>query len=95
MLHVVAMFSVPNKQTDTFLKLAEELVAETVKEAGCISYELVQDMQSKNTFMMLEKWENKETLDIHSNSAHFQRIIPQISQLVDQEITVKVCHKIF
>ena len=95
MLHVVATFSVQKEHTDTFLKLTGELVRETVKEAGCIAYELVQDVQEKNCFIMLEKWESKEALDLHSNSAHFQRIIPQIDQLTDQPISVKVCSRVY
>ncbi|WP_372774866.1 putative quinol monooxygenase [Mangrovibacterium sp.] len=95
MINVIATFAVLKEQTDCFLELAEELVNETVKEAGCIEYELIRDQDSRSVFIMVEKWESKEHLDSHSNSDHFRRIIPQISKLVEQEITVRVCNKVF
>ena len=42
MIHIIASFAIPAENQAAFVKLAKELVAETLKEAGNISYEFVQ-----------------------------------------------------
>ena len=45
------------------MALFKEIVEETVKENGCISYSLYQDVNDESHFTFFEEWENKEALD--------------------------------
>ena len=46
------------------------LVAPTLKEKGCIKYELHQDQKDPSIFMFMEEWASSEDLSNHSASAH-------------------------
>ena len=46
------------------------LVAPTLKEKGCIKYELHQDQKDPSTFIFMEEWASSEDLKNHSASAH-------------------------
>ncbi|WP_430971715.1 putative quinol monooxygenase [Sunxiuqinia rutila] len=93
-IKVVARFAVNETQFDPFLNLAKELVQETLKEAGCIRYELVQDRQNPEVLMMLEEWESKSLLNQHMASEHFTRIVPQLVDLSAAEPVIHVCKKL-
>ena len=80
MINVVAKGVFQENAFQTVIALYQELIAETKKEKGCLSYELYQDIDNPCILTMLETWENKAYLDAHSASAHFQRIVPQIGK---------------
>ncbi|MDF2878572.1 MAG: hypothetical protein K0S30_1668 [Clostridia bacterium] len=67
-----------------FLTLAKNLVDETVKESGCIHYGLYQDEKDCTILTMLEEWADKASLEKHMASAHFEEIVPQLSQLMSK-----------
>jgi quinol monooxygenase YgiN len=70
----------PGKKEEA-LALFQELIEATRKEDGNISYILHEDLADPDSTAMIEAWETKEALDAHLQSAHFQRIIPQIGPL--------------
>ncbi len=47
-----------------------KLVAPTLKEAGCIQYDLHQDNENPAVFLFYENWENRELWQQHMNSSH-------------------------
>jgi len=81
MLKVVARGFFYEDKVDEAINLYEELVRETQKEIGCISYNLYQDLNDRTILTMLEEWEDTECLESHLKSEHFQRIVPEISKL--------------
>lgn len=93
-IKVVARFTVDRQQFDAFLPLGKELVQETLKEEGCIRYELVQDRQSPEVLIMLEEWESKPLLDKHMASEHFTRLVPQLVELSAAEPVIHVCKQL-
>ena len=95
MIKVVAKSLAKADKLDKYLELAQELVEKTVKEEGCIKYELFQDMQDPKVMIIIEKWENEEALNKHSASEHFKRIIPQLNELREKASEVNKCKKLF
>jgi quinol monooxygenase YgiN len=67
-------------KTDEVIAMYDEMVKETRKEDGCISYNLFQDKYNKDILTMIEEWESVEALEAHKNSEHFTRIIPMIAK---------------
>jgi quinol monooxygenase YgiN len=95
MVKVIAKFFVKEDKVEEFLKLAGGLVQESRKEAGCINYNLVQDLNNKQILVMLEEWESAGILKIHMASAHFTTIIPKMSLLQYQKEEIIVCKPVF
>ena len=95
MVKVIAKFFVKEDKVEEFLKLAGELVQESRKEAGCVNYNLVQDLNNKQILVMLEEWESAGILKTHMASAHFTTIIPKMSLLQYQKEEITVCKTVF
>ncbi len=89
MIKIVASFLFQEAQVDKAMALCQELIDETRKEAGCIQYELAQSNETPAEFAILESWENQQTLDAHSASAHFARLVPALAELCTQPPEVK------
>lgn len=46
------------------------LQQETVKEEGCISFEVLHNKENPNLFTLWEEWINEDALKAHFNQAH-------------------------
>lgn len=80
MLILIAEDFIQLDKIQTVLPFYEELVDKTREEAGCISYELTHDLKDKGHFLFIEKWVDEAALQIHTESEHFTRLIPQIDK---------------
>lgn len=95
MIKVVAKSYAKGDMLEQVLELSKEMVAETVKEEGCIKYELFQDVKEPNVLIFIEEWESEEALNKHIASEHFKRIIPQINVLREKASEMNMCKKLF
>jgi quinol monooxygenase YgiN len=43
---------------------------ETLKELGCLSYDLHQSLSDPDIFVFVERWETREALDAHMSTPH-------------------------
>lgn len=65
-VRVVATFSVKPDCVEAFKDAARRTMVEpTVKEPGCIEYDLCQDTADPGRFVMVETWENEAALNVH------------------------------
>ena len=71
-VNLVYQVQVKPESKDDILKAFETLVSETRKEKGCIIYDLFQNGEDPNNFILIEKWATQEDLDNHSTSDHFK-----------------------
>ncbi len=46
------------------------MVAETLKETGCITYSFAQDLADASIIRIFERWEDQAALDAHMKSPH-------------------------
>jgi quinol monooxygenase YgiN len=88
MIVVFAKCIVNDSHIKEFIDLASELVNETRKEEFYVSYELIRSIDNSNQFVFLEKWESKDTLDVHMNTRHFKSIVPELTKLIEGEMQV-------
>ena len=66
---------------EDYKKVVFELIEETRKENGLISYELYQDNENPNIMAIIEKWESQQALDVHAQTQHYKRLVPQLAEL--------------
>lgn len=81
MITVVAKSNIRLETKQQYIKIANELIKETRKEKGNISYRLYEDVSNHNIMTFIEQWEDKESLDIHMNSNHFKKLVPKLNEL--------------
>jgi len=67
---LVAKLKSKEGHIEAFKAGLQGLVAPTLKEKGCIKYELHQDQKDSSIFIFLEEWATEEDLKNHSASAH-------------------------
>lgn len=68
-------------KAEDYIVKARELVSETQKEKGCISYVLHQDINDPSIITMLEEWVDEEALNQHNQTEHVRRIVPGLREL--------------
>jgi quinol monooxygenase YgiN len=66
---------------EEYLKIARELVTETNKETGCISYDLHEDINDPTIVTMIEEWVDEEAINQHNASEHVRNIVPELRKL--------------
>lgn len=81
MIDVTVLMNVIKENERAFLEVVEKLVCETRKEAGCHAYFLVAVESEMYNYVLHEKWETKEHLEAHNNTAHFKTYVPQLADL--------------
>jgi quinol monooxygenase YgiN len=82
MIRIVAKGKLkPDVKVEDYLKLARELVTETNKEKGCISYLLHEDINDPSIVTMIEKWVDEEAIKQHNSSEHVLKIVPELRKL--------------
>jgi quinol monooxygenase YgiN len=94
MIKVVAKFTIKFENVEEFKKLCVELIDQTKKETGCITYELFQDCTDSNILAFIEEWDNAEALTKHTKTEHFIRIVPQLELLKDKATEMNIYNQI-
>ena len=95
MIKIVAKLTVKQDKIDSFLALAKKLAAETRKsDAGCLRYELFQDVKEPGTLTFIEEWGNQAALDAHKAAGHFKEIFPRLAELCEKPGEINVYRKV-
>jgi quinol monooxygenase YgiN len=72
MIYVLATLRIKDGTRDAFLAGARDMIAATVKEEGCLFYDLHQSVTDPNRFMFVERWTSREALGEHFNVPHMK-----------------------
>jgi len=72
----------PGKQDD-LLKLTRGLIEPTRKEAGCIRYELNQEIENPHAFTFAEKFSNRDAYTAHLKMRHIKQFAEQSIDLIE------------
>ena len=63
------------------LGIYRDLVAATLQEPGCVSYELLALRENPCELMLAERWLSQEYLDAHTKTEHFIRALDRLETL--------------
>ena len=63
-----------------------EMASKTVTEPGCLRYDIHQDESEAGHFILLESWENQESLEAHMHTDHVQAFLADLPGLTSQDI---------
>ena len=78
MIKVVAGMTIAPDKIDAAMDIVNELIAATVKEAGCIGYNFCKATDSEDAYAFIESWQDQAALDAHMASEHFGRLLPAL-----------------
>ena len=86
MIRLNVFISVENVNSAKVLGAAKELTAASLKEDGCVAYDVFESATRPNVLMICETWKDSETLTNHEKSASFIKNIAILKELT----TIKV-----
>ena len=92
-LRLNCMIEVTPANRDSVIALSKELVAASLKDSGNLSYDLMLSTTDPSKMMILETWADQKSLDKHSASEHFTRLVPQIQSLAKMDVQVMIQRK--
>jgi quinol monooxygenase YgiN len=72
MIYVIATLTVKPEMKAELFSSANDCIAATRQEKGCISYELFESTLDPNKLVFVEEWESPECLPLHSKSDHMK-----------------------
>jgi quinol monooxygenase YgiN len=90
MLIVIAKATVKEGTAGQFMGAAQDVIKETRKETGNISYNLLVDAYDQHKFTFVEKWESKEILDSHMKTAHFNTFGGKIQDILAEQLEIEM-----
>jgi quinol monooxygenase YgiN len=72
----------------------ENLTENSKREEACLQYNLHQNIDAPNIFILHEVWKNKEGLDLHKEQSYFLKFNDISELFLEEEITVYVTSRI-
>lgn len=88
LIRINCMVDVTPENRGAVVALSKELVDSSRKDAGNVAYDLMVSATDSNKMMIFETWEDQPSLDKHSASAHFTRLVPQIQKLAKMDVQI-------
>lgn len=68
------------------LETAKELVAQSLKDNGCIAYDVYESATRNDVLMICETWQDADSLAAHEKAAHFVTLVPKLQELGDMKL---------
>jgi len=69
---------------------AATMVAETLKEDGCLEYGFAEDLLEPGRIRLFEKWRDQAALDAHFQTPHMAAFNAALAQVELQGVSVKI-----
>ena len=90
----IAEFRAFEGKTEGLIKALHSLIELTLKEPGCLRYELNQRSDDPRWIIFIEKWKDKETFDRHCAMPYIKHYFDVDRPELVEEFTVKLCTEI-
>ena len=68
------------------LDAAKDLVAQSLKDNGCVAYDIFESATRPDVLMICETWKDQACLDGHQAAPHFTTLVPKIQELAEMKI---------
>ena len=89
-IRVVARFAVKPECVDDFIAAARRtMVQPTLKEPGCVEYDLCQDAADPTRFAMIETWEDEASLAVHLGQESLKDAVGALMPMGSEPPTVQ------
>lgn len=89
-LKIVALMTVQEGKIEQFYQLADELIAETRKEVGTVTYKLFKSTENDNEVLFFEEYADKEAMQQHSQSSHLKKFMQAVKPLLVSEPRLEI-----
>ncbi len=70
MILIAGTFTIQAEDREVAVAAMAEMMAETAKEEGCVSYDMTSSFDDPTTIHLFEEWESEEHLQAHFEAPH-------------------------
>jgi quinol monooxygenase YgiN len=88
---LVVSLQVKKGKEKAFMDVMRPCVAASVKEEGCVAYELSRDAEDGTRFIIYEKWKSPAALGSHLKTDHFKKLAESLGDLLNGGVEARVC----
>ncbi len=89
MIVIAGHVALDPSQREQAVAAAREMMSETRREKGCISYAISADLDEPGRFRIFEEWEGDEALRAHFASPHMARFQKAVGGFGVREMAVQ------
>lgn len=93
-LKIVATVIVNKEFENELLTVFRNLVDETRKEEGNISYDLHKDLKNPLKYIILERWKSQEAIDLHNDTKHYKSFAGSLKGKIES-LNVDIIQKVY
>lgn len=86
MIRLNVFIQVGSEQRTAVLELAKKLVSKSLKDKGCIAYDIFESSTRTDVLMICETWQDETALDAHMKAEHFVTLVPKIQSLAAMKL---------
>jgi quinol monooxygenase YgiN len=83
MTPVVAIFVAKPGSEELVERLFRGVIETTLKEDGCISYQLNRDVEQPRRFVWTEQWSSRELLQRHLTAPHIEKLFGELQPHIE------------
>lgn len=87
---ITVHFTVRPERRAEALDLCRAMIAPSRAEAGCIRYELYQDVTDAHRFFFYEEWADQQAVDEHTKAPHYIDFVPRFGPLLTAPADLQV-----
>lgn len=66
---------------DELVTTARELTAASLRDEGCVAYDLYESATRRNVLLICETWQDEASLATHARQPHFTALVPRLREL--------------
>ena len=86
MIRLNVFVRVSETNREKAIEAAKELTACSLKEEGCIAYDVFESATRSDVLMICETWKDAESLSAHEKADHFVALVPKIQGLAAMKL---------
>lgn len=86
MIRLNVFIQVSEDKKNEVLNAAKELVAASLKDNGCIAYDVFESYTRKDVLLIYETWKDEASLSAHEQASHFTTLVPKIQSLASMKL---------
>lgn len=87
---VVAIFLAKPGTEEIVEGLFKGVIETTLKEKGCVVYQLNKDSANPRRFIWTEEWASAEDLAVHLAAPHIQKLFAALPQYIESSEVIKL-----
>ncbi|PLR81752.1 antibiotic biosynthesis monooxygenase [Bacillus sp. V33-4] len=77
-----AFITIDAAKREKFLELSKLIIKNSQAEEGNISYQLYEEADQPNSFVMLEEWKDLAAIQFHGETDHFKNFMDETSEML-------------